>query len=70
MAPVLAADDGTAVGLDCWLGSSADTESVDHGGEVMQSEQCGLSVEGWCPASILLRMWMAVEARQRGGVSV
>ena len=35
MAPVLAADDGTAVGLDCWLGSSADTESVDHGGEVM-----------------------------------
>ena len=35
MAPVLAADDGTAVGLDGWFGSPAHAEFVDQWGEVM-----------------------------------
>ena len=34
VAPVLAADDGAAVGLDGRLGTFADAEFVDQGGEV------------------------------------
>ena len=44
--------------------------SLISGVKCRQSEQWGLSAEGVCPASIRLRIWTAVEARQRGGVSV